>query len=73
MDAVAAEQQIEARWHCLSADESLRRLGSSSNGLISAEAGAVLAGYGPNALTVAGPLSPWAIFLTRCCWGIVDQ
>ena len=65
MDAVATEQQIDACWHCLTAEESLRRLGSSSAGLTSAEAGAALARYGPNALTVAEPFSPWAIFLAQ--------
>ena len=63
MDAVAAEQQIDARWHCLTAEESLRRLRSSSDGLTSAEAGAALARYGANAITVAEPFGPWAIFL----------
>ena len=65
MDAVVAEQQIDARWHCLTAEESLRRLGSSSNGLTSAEAAAALAGYGPNAITDAEPFSPWALFLAQ--------
>jgi len=65
MDAVAAEQQIDARWHCLTAEESLRRLGSSSDGLTSAEAAAALAQYGPNAITVAEPFGPWAIFLAQ--------
>jgi|GEM_PF-6858 len=65
MDAVATEQQIDARWHCLTAEESVRRLGSSSDGLTSAEAGAALARYGPNAITVAQPFGPWTIFLAQ--------
>ncbi|HEY8006310.1 MAG TPA: cation-transporting P-type ATPase, partial [Methylocella sp.] len=65
MDAVATEQQIDVGWHSLSAEESLLRLGSSSDGLTSAEAGAALARYGPNAITVAEPFSPWAIFLAQ--------
>ena len=65
MDAVAGEQQSDAGWHCLTAEESLRRLGSSSDGLTSAEAGAALARYGPNAITVAEPFGPWAIFLAQ--------
>jgi Ca2+-transporting ATPase len=65
MDAVVAERQIDARWHCLTAEESLRRLGSSSDGLTSAEAGAALARYGPNAITGAEPFSPWALFLAQ--------
>jgi len=40
-------------------------VGSSPDCLTSAEAGAALARYGPNAITVSEPFGPWAIFLAQ--------
>ena len=65
MDSGAAEQPIDADWHCLSAEESLRRLGSSLHGLTSTQAQQALARYGRNTITVSEAFSPWAIFLSQ--------
>ncbi|WP_202620562.1 HAD-IC family P-type ATPase [Methylocystis heyeri] len=65
MDRGAAEQPIEARWHCLSAEESLRRQGSSPEGLTSMQAEEALARYGPNRISVSEAFSPLTIFLAQ--------
>jgi P-type Ca2+ transporter type 2C len=65
MDWGAAERSIEARWHCLSAEESLRRQGSSPEGLTSMQADEALVRYGPNRIAVSGSFSPLAIFLAQ--------
>jgi P-type Ca2+ transporter type 2C len=61
----AVEQPTNAHWHCLSPEESVRRLGSSLNGLTSAQAEAALARFGPNAIAVSESIHPLAIFLAQ--------
>jgi P-type Ca2+ transporter type 2C len=65
MDSGMAEQPIDAHWHCLSPEESVRRLGSSLNGLTSTQAEEALARYGPNTIAVSETFSPWAILLSQ--------
>ena len=65
MASGAAEQPIDSDWHCLSAEESLRRLGSTLDGLTSTQARQALARYGRNTITVSEAFSPWAIFLSQ--------
>jgi P-type Ca2+ transporter type 2C len=65
MDSGAAERPIDARWHCLSAEESLRRQGSSLDGLTSMEAEQALVRYGLNRIAVSEAFSPLAIFLAQ--------
>ncbi|HTO78866.1 MAG TPA: HAD-IC family P-type ATPase, partial [Methylocystis sp.] len=65
MDLGAAGQPIDADWHCWSAEESLRRLGSSFDGLTSTQAEEALVRYGRNTIAVSEAFSPWAIFLSQ--------
>ncbi|MGD2151643.1 MAG: cation-transporting P-type ATPase [Gemmatimonadales bacterium] len=50
-------------WHALSIAEVLRQVDSTAEGLSGAEAAARLKRYGPNALQIARPISPWKILL----------
>ena len=49
-------------WHAATADEVLRRLDSSKEGLTGAEANRRLAQYGRNELKEAAAVNPWRIF-----------
>ena len=52
-------------WHALSIIDVLRHVDSDPEGLSGAEAAARLERYGPNALQVARPISPWKILLDQ--------
>ena len=55
----------ELSWHSLEAEEALRELESSREGLSQGEVGRRLAHFGPNALVEKGKISAWAIFLEQ--------
>ena len=52
-------------WHALPIPDVLRQLVTSAEGLSGAEAAARLERYGPNALQVARPISPWKILVEQ--------
>jgi Ca2+-transporting ATPase len=52
-------------WHALPVPDVLRQLDSGAEGLSRDEAEARLERYGPNALQVARPISPWKILLEQ--------
>lgn len=52
-------------WHTLPVDETLAQLGTTREGLTSADADARLLEYGPNELKAAQRISPWAILLEQ--------
>jgi len=53
------------RWHAMSSEDVLARLGSTPAGLSTAEAARRLAEHGPNELTAAHRISPWAVLLEQ--------
>jgi len=60
--AVTDNLQPQGKWHIESADFAANQLGSTAQGISSAEAGTRLAYYGPNALSVSKPRSKLAMF-----------
>ena len=61
MTASPADVATAAVWYRYPADDALQHWRSSPQGLSTAEAAARLAADGPNALTEAAPIRPWAI------------
>ena len=59
------DDQSSTRWHTLTVEESLQRLGSGTDGLSSAEAAKRLAEFGPNELQAQARVSAWAILLEQ--------
>jgi Ca2+-transporting ATPase len=55
----------ETSWHTLSTGDVLLQLHTSSGGLVGGEATRRMAEYGPNELTTAQRISPWALLLEQ--------
>lgn len=58
-------ETVPDSWHTLALDEVRAKLNSSLEGLTTTEATARLEQYGPNELTAAAHISPWAILLEQ--------
>ncbi len=56
---------VGAAWHTLTADETMRRLGTPAAGLAAGEAKQRLQKHGPNELQTAAPIRPWRILLAQ--------
>ena len=72
MPAVAEKPPVAVDpWHALSADDTLSKLGSETDGLTAAEAAARLATNGPNALPDAPRTTALRVLVAQLCGIIV--